>query len=113
DIMKGEPYDCPQKPFGGEEDYVWSPDSKRVVYVAKKKAGTDYAISTNTDIFAYDVERGETENLTEGMMGYDTHPLFSRQGALAWLSMRRDGYESDKNDIIVLDGDVKMNLTAD
>lgn len=112
DIMKGEPFDCPQKPFGGDEDYTWSPDSKRVVYVAKKKAGTDYAVSTNSDIYAYDVATGKTENLSEGMMGYDTHPVFSSKGALAWLSMGRDGYESDKNDIVVLNEGVKMNLTA-
>lgn len=113
DIMEGEPYDCPQKPFGGEEDYTWSPDSKRIVYVTKRKEGTDYAVSTNTDLFAYNVETGETVNLTEGRMGYDTRPLFSPDGALAWLSMERDGYESDKNDIIVMREGVSMNLTSD
>ena len=111
DIMEGEPYNCPQTPFGGEDDYTWSPDGKLIVYVAKKKSGKDYAISTNTDLYAYDVESGKTTNLTDGMMGYDTHPVFSAQGALAWLSMKRDGYEADKNDIIASSDGVKINLT--
>jgi len=111
DIMTGEPFDCPQKPFGGEEDYAWSPDSKLIVYVAKKKYGTDYATSTNTDLYAYSVETGTTTNITERMMGYDTHPVFSPQGTLAWLSMKRDGYESDKNDIIIKIGSSVINLT--
>lgn len=111
DIMKGEAFDCPQKPFGGEEDYTWSPDSKFVVYVTKKKKGTDYAVSTNTDLYAYEVASGKTVNLTEGMMGYDTHPLYSKDGTLAWLSMRRDGYESDKNDLMIRRDGKVTNIT--
>jgi dipeptidyl aminopeptidase/acylaminoacyl peptidase len=111
DIMMGEPYDCPQKPFGGAEDYTWSSDSRYVVYVAKKKAGAEYAKSTNTDIYSWDAVTGKTVNLTEGLMGYDTHPLFSEQGTLAWLSMKRDGYEADKNDILVKNGVTVTNLT--
>ncbi|HEX8037838.1 MAG TPA: prolyl oligopeptidase family serine peptidase [Chryseosolibacter sp.] len=112
DIMEGEPFDCPQKPFGGEEDYTWSPDSRYVVYVTKKKSGVSYAVSTNTDLFAYEVASGKTTNLTEGMMGYDTHPVYSAQGTLAWLSMKRDGYEADKNDIVVGNGGTTTNLTG-
>jgi dipeptidyl aminopeptidase/acylaminoacyl peptidase len=112
DIMEGELYNCPQTPFGGEEDYTWSPDGKMVVYVVKKKFGTEYALSTNTDLYAYDVISGKTTNLTQGMMGYDTQPAFSAQGTLAWLSMKNDGYEADKNDIIAMAGDIKTNLTA-
>lgn len=112
DILEGEPYDCPQKPFGGQEDYAWSPDSRYVVYVTKKKAGTAYSLSTNTDLYAYEVATGKTINLTEGMMGYDTHPVYSEQGTLAWLSMKREGYESDKNDIMVRTGTTVINLTA-
>jgi dipeptidyl aminopeptidase/acylaminoacyl peptidase len=111
DIMEGEPYNCPQTPFGSEDDYTWSPDGKQIVYVAKKKSGKDYAISTNTDLYAYDVETGKTTNLTVGMMGYDTHPVFASTGTLAWLSMKRDGYEADKNDIIASRDGVKINLT--
>jgi dipeptidyl aminopeptidase/acylaminoacyl peptidase len=111
DIMPEEPYDCPQKPFGGAEDFTWRPDSKRIVYVAKKKAGTAYATSTNTDLYEYDITTGTTVNLTEGMPGYDTEPAYSPNGPLAWLSMKRDGYESDKNDIMVRNGEVTVNLT--
>src|SRR5690606_5110454 len=85
DLMEGEPYDCPQKPFGGEEDFTFSPDSKYIVYVAKKKFGTEYAVSTNTDLYQYDIASGKTTNLTEGMMGYDISPAFSSTGALAWV----------------------------
>lgn len=111
DIMKDEPYDCPQKPFGGDEDFTWSPDSKKVIYVSKKKYGTEYAVSTNTDLYSYDINTGETTNLSEGMMGYDTHPTYSSKGILAWLSMKREGYESDKNDIVVSNDNAKLNLT--
>ncbi len=112
DIMKDEKFDSPQKPFGGDEDFIWSPDSKSIIYVAKKKSGTDYAVSTNTDIYQYDVDSGATANLSDGNEGYDTNPAFSPQGNLTWLSMKRDGYEADKNDIIVTDGKQNYNLTA-
>ena len=113
DIMKGESFHSPQKPFGGDEDYVWSPDSKNILYVAKKASGTNYAISTNTDIFQYELATGKTTNLTEYNKGYDTSPIFSSQGQLAWLQMKRDGYESDKNDIIVRMNGKDINLTED
>ncbi|WP_060874823.1 S9 family peptidase [Myroides odoratus] len=112
DIMQGEPYDAPQKPFGGAEDYVWAPDGQSIVYVSKKKFGTDYALSTNTDLYQYNLATKETKNLTESNVGYDTHPTYSPQGHLTWLQMKRDGYEADKNDIIVRMGDVEQNLTA-
>ena len=76
DIMKGEPYDSPQKPFGGDEDYIWSPNSKSIIYVCKKKFGTAYATSTNTDLYEFDIETKTTKNLTENNPGYDTNPAF-------------------------------------
>lgn len=112
DLMPGEPFDCPQRPFGGDEDYVWSPDSKKVIYVTKKKAGTDYTVSTNTDLYEYDVENGTTRNLTESNPGYDVSPAFSTDGTLAWLQMKRDGYEADKQDLVVLSRGITVNLTA-
>jgi len=111
DIMVGEPFDAPQKPFGGDEDFTWSPDGKSIVYVSKKKAGTAYAISTNTDLYQYDLATKTTKNLTEGNLGYDTNPIYSPKGNLTWLQMKRDGYEADKNDIIVTHNDGFMNLT--
>ncbi len=113
DLMKGEPYDCPQKPFGGEEDYIWSPDSKKVLYVSKKSYGTEYAVSTNSDIYEYDLITKKTSNLTEYNKGYDVAPAFSTLGELAWLQMKRDGYEADKNDIIVRRNGNDINLTKD
>ncbi len=115
DIMEDEPYDCPQKPFGDAADLTWSPNNKGFVYVCKKKFGAEYAQSTNTDLFYYDVATGKTENWTEGMLGYDVAPAFNKEGSkLAWLSMARDGYEADKNDIILMDVESmkKMNITA-
>ncbi|MDI6045308.1 S9 family peptidase [Flavobacterium yafengii] len=112
DILKGENFDSPQKPFGGDEDYIWSPDSKSILYVSKKKAGTDYAVSTNTNIFEYNLETGKTSNKTEENLGYDTAPQFSPTGNLTWLQMKRDGYEADKNDLMVSFKGMKMNLTA-
>lgn len=112
DLIGNEPFDCPQLPFGGDEDYIWNNDGSKVIYVCKKKAGTEYAISTNTDLYEYDLASGSTINLTESNKGYDMAPMFSSTGTLAWLSMARDGYESDKNDIKVMGPSGEMNLTA-
>lgn len=112
DILKNEAFDSPQKPFGGDEDYIWSPDSKSILYVCKKKTGTQYAISTNTDIYEHNLTTGKTINRTEGNLGYDTAPQFSPTGNLTWLQMKRDGYEADKNDIIVSFKGMNINLTA-
>ncbi|HEY9169845.1 MAG TPA: S9 family peptidase [Lutibacter sp.] len=112
DIMAGEPFDSPQKPFGGTEDYLWSPDSKNILYVAKKLSGAAYASSTNTDIYQYNLESKTTTNLTSENKGYDTDPAFSSKGQLAWLQMKRDGYESDKKDIIVNINGLAINITA-
>ena len=112
DIMKDEPFDAPQKPFGGDEDFIWSPDSKSIIYVCKKKFGTEYAISTNTDLYEYNIETKTTKNLTENNLGYDTNPVFSPTGNLTWLQMKRDGFEADKNDIIVSFKGMNINLTA-
>jgi dipeptidyl aminopeptidase/acylaminoacyl peptidase len=116
DIMEGEPYEAPMKPFGGVESFAWSPDSKQLVYVSRKKTGLEYAVSTNSDLYSYDLASGETKNLTEGMMGYDTLPVFSPDGStLAWLSMEHDGYESDKNRIFTLNlaSGEKTDLTTE
>ena len=103
DIMADEPFEAPMKPFGGVESFAWSPDSKSLVYVSRKKTGLEYAVSTNSDLYLYDLASGTTRNLTEGMMGYDTMPAFSPDGtALAWLSMEHDGYESDRNRLFVM-----------
>ena len=111
DIMAGEPFDCPQKPFGGSEDYIWNHDGSKLLYVCKKLYGKDYATSTNSDIYEYDVKTGRTKNLTSLNPGYDTHPSVSGDGVLAWLRMDEAGYEADKNDIMVRIGDKDYNLT--
>lgn len=104
DLMPNEPFDCPQMPFGGTEDAIWSPDSKSIIYVAKKKFGKEYAVSTNTDLFIYTLATKATVNLTASYPGYDTNPEFNKAGTrIAWLSMSEDGYESDKNDLLVYD----------
>ncbi len=117
DIMEGQPYDAPTKPFGGTEDFVWSPDGKGLLYVCKKKFGKEYAQSTNTDLYYYNLKDATTTNWTVGMQGYDMHPSFSPDGKkLAWTSMARDGFEADKNDIYIMDitsgSYLKMNMTA-
>ncbi|WP_312824510.1 S9 family peptidase [Epilithonimonas sp.] len=114
DLLEGKTWDSPQRPFGGAEDFVWSPDSSELLYVTKAKSGAEYAQSTNTDIFAYNIASGKTVNLTEGMKGYDVNPKFSNDGKfLLWNSMDRDGYEADKNDIVIMDwkSKAKTNLT--
>ena len=104
DIMEGEPYESPMKPFGGMEQINWTPDSKMIAYTCRKLTGLKYSESTNSDIYIYSVKDNQTANLTRGMMGYDTNPVFSPDGNLmAWESMEHDGYESDKNRLFVMD----------
>ena len=128
DILQGEPFECPTAPFGGTEQLAWSPDSKSIAYTCRKKEGVQYAISTDTDIYLYDVATRKTKNLckpsgykepaidaTKSMknqsvnhqsgdmnVGYDTNPQFSSNGKyIAWQSMPRNGYESDRNRLCV------------
>lgn len=115
DLLEGKTWDSPQRPFGEAEDFVFSPDSSKLLYVTKPKSGKEYSTSTNTDIFAYDLASATTKNLTEGMMGYDVNPKFSPDGKwLLWQSMEREGYEADKNDIVVMDWKTgaKSNMTG-
>ncbi|MBD78845.1 MAG: S9 family peptidase [Crocinitomicaceae bacterium] len=104
DIMSGELFDVPMKPFGGSEDLTWNPNGQEIVYQCKKLSGIEYATSTNSDLYSYNIESGETKNITLGRKGYDSSPQFNSKGnKMAWLSMARDGYESDKNDLIIRD----------
>jgi dipeptidyl aminopeptidase/acylaminoacyl peptidase len=108
DIMENEPYDCPQQPFGGSEDYVWNTTGTLLAYVSKKEVGVKAAQSTNTDIFFYDLTSKQTVNMTENHKGYDVSPSFSPDGkSWAWLSMATPGYESDQQVLIT------RNLNSD
>lgn len=129
DVLEGEPYESPLAPFGGIEQLAWSPDSKTVAYTCRKKEGVQYAISTDADIYLYDVATGKTRNIckpegyvepkidaTKSMrnqavnkqdgdmhVGYDVNPKFSPDGQyLAWQSMQHNGYESDRNRLCVM-----------
>ena len=115
DIMVGTSFDCPQQPFGGAEDVQWSADGSKIFYVCKKKSGKQYALSTNTDIYLYDLTKNVTTNFTDGLNGYDTNPVISPDGTkMIWLSMARDGYEADKNRIMFFDftKNQRIDLTA-
>ena len=142
DILKGEPFECPMAPFGGIEQLVWSPDSKTIAYTCRKKEGVHYAISTDSDIYLYNIGTRETKNLckeagyvepkidaTKSMKnqavnapenlknnpGYDTNPQFSADGKyIAWQSMARNGYESDRNRLCVYElATGKKNYVSD
>ena len=103
DILEGEPYESPTLPLSGIEQLSWSPDGTKILYASRKLTGRDYAYSTNTDIYLYDIGNKSHLNLTEGMMGYDTDPLFSPDGKhIAWLSMERPGFEADKHRLFVM-----------
>jgi dipeptidyl aminopeptidase/acylaminoacyl peptidase len=103
DILEGKPFQSPLKPFGGIEQINWSPDGKTIAYTCKKLYGKKATLSTNSDIYLYNIETKETKNITEGMMGFDVSPLYSPDGNyIAWESMERDGYESDLNRLYLL-----------
>lgn len=104
DLMPGEAFDSPMKPFGGLEEISWTPDSKAIAYTCKKLGGVEYSFSTDSDIYLYELESGSTRNLTEGMPGYDRVPFFSPDGSkIYWHSMRRPGYEADKERLFEMD----------
>ena len=114
DIMPGEPYHSPTKPFGGTEEITWSTDGKTIVYTCKKLSGKEYAFRTNSDLYAYDVESKQTRLLTPDMPGYDYNPQFSPDGTkLLWLSMRRAGFEADKERMMVMNWPVAYGSMKD
>ena len=103
DILEGEPYESPMKPWGGIEQLAWNTTSDKVAYTCRKKTGLEYAISTNSDIYVYDLNTKETKNITEENKGYDTNPQYSPDGKyIAWQSMERDGYEADLNRLFIM-----------
>ncbi len=105
DILEGESelFELPTEPFSGIEQLSWSPDSRFIAYSCRKLAGKKYAFSTNTEIYIYNIENGQTEMIEMGG-GYDTDPVWSPDGTkLCWISMERDGYEADKQRLIVAD----------
>lgn len=116
DILGNEPFELPLEPFGGTEQLSWSPDGKQIAYSCKKLTGKEYAFSTNTDIYIYDVESGKSVLVSEGCRGYDNNPTWSPDGSkIAWVSMKRDGYEADKTCLLVYNLKTKSidNLTDD
>ena len=102
-ILEGTAFECPMRPFGGIEQIAWNPNNSEVAYPCRKKTGLAYAVSTNSDIYLYDVATRTHKNITEGNGGYDTNPSYSPDGEwIAWQSMERDGYESDENRLMVM-----------
>jgi len=116
DVIGDKPYECPMRPWGGIEQFNFSPDGSRIAYTCRPKTGKDYALSTNSDIYIYTIADGSTVNISEGIMGYDQNPVFSHDGKkIAWESMEHDGYESDKLRLMVLDfaTNQRTDYTAD
>lgn len=104
DIMEGEPYECPMRPFGGAESFAWNPDSKSLIYVSRKLKGKEYVFSTDSNLYLYNLENGETSEVKGMAEGYDTDPVYSPDGKyLAWLSMKTAKYESDKKRLMLQD----------
>ncbi len=102
-ILEGTAFECPMRPFGGVEQLAWNPNNNELAYTCRKKTGLEYAVSTNSDIYLYDLETKQHKNITGDNKGYDTNPAYSPDGQwIAWLSMERDGYESDLNRIFAL-----------
>ena len=117
DVLEGEPYESPMKPFGGAESFAWTSDSKQLIYTCRKKVGMDYAFSTDSNLYLYDLASGETVDLTATTgEGYDTDPVVSPDGKfLAWLSMATPKFESDQKRVLLMDLKTReiRNLTAE
>jgi dipeptidyl aminopeptidase/acylaminoacyl peptidase len=104
DLMLGQKFDCPVPPHGDDDEFNWSPDGNRIAYDSKKLHGTEDAISTNSDIYVYDLKTKVTRNVSEANRGYDRNPQFSPDGnKVAWLSMEEEGNESDRNTLVMFD----------
>ena len=102
-ILEGTAFECPMEPFGGMEQLAWNPNNEEIAYTCRKKTGLEYAVSTNSDIYLFDVRTRAHKNITEDNKGYDTNPTYSPDGQwIAWQSMERDGYESDENRLFVM-----------
>ncbi len=115
DIMEGEPWDAPMAPYFDGSEIAWNRSGTQLAYTCKKLTGTDYAISTDSDIYLYDLLSKSTMNLTRGMYGYDRYPRFSPDGRkVAFTSMEREGNESDKERLFTVDllTDERRELTA-
>ena len=119
DLLNGEPYESPMLPFGGIEQFAWSPDSKTIAYTSRKKVGLEQTKSTDSDIYFYTISTGETTNIckiagdSDQNMGYDINPQYSPDGKyIAWQSMERDGYESDRNRLYVMDLETKKKWSV-
>lgn len=109
DLMPGEPFDTPLKPFGGTEEFAWSPDGRYIAYTCKKLHGTEYAVSTDSDVYLYSLHMGQTVNVSASNPGYDVEPRFSPDGnTLIWLSMETPGYESDRQRLMAYDLDTRQ-----
>jgi dipeptidyl aminopeptidase/acylaminoacyl peptidase len=111
DIMKDEKFDAPLQPFGGSEQFNWSTDGKKLAYTSRKLNGTSEALSTNSNIYIYNVDAKNTVTLTDDNMGYDVNPAFSPDGKkIAWQSMKRPSNEADKNRLMVYYFDEKKTI---
>ena len=108
DLMVGIKADCPVPPFGGGEQFSWSLDGSEIAFTMKNVK--DWAQSTNSDVYLVDLAKATSvgangptfKNITENGLGYDNNPVYSPDGKwLAYNSMQRAGFESDRNRIIL------------
>jgi dipeptidyl aminopeptidase/acylaminoacyl peptidase len=115
-ISKGIAGDVPSKPFGGDEEFSFSPDGKTLVFCARIADKTE-AWSTNFDLYRVPVDGSRPpENLTAGRLATDTGPVFSPDGrTLAWRAMKRPGFEADRYGIWLMDlaSSAKRELAPD
>ena len=102
DVMQGMDADTPSKPFGGPEEITFTPDGSGIVFAARD-VGAEEAWSTDFDLYLAPVDGSESPKcLTEKNTAWDTNPVFSPDGkTLAYLSMTRPGYESDRFRIVL------------
>ena len=110
DILAGTRFESPMDPGDPITQLTWSTDSKKIAYTCEKKFGRDFAFSSDSDIYVYDIETKEEVNICklpgdpDQNVGTDTNPAYSPSGKyIAWISMRRDGYQCDKARICVME----------
>ena len=101
ELTRGFDGDIPSRPFGGGEDYAFSPDGRQLVFSARL-AGRSEPWSTNFDLYQVPADGSAAPvNLTADNPAWDAQPVFLANGDLVWRAQSRPGFESDRFHLVL------------